>query len=357
MSNGTTAVQQKRNFIGQNSGGIASTLDRYAGQIQQAIPEGASDLNAQRIIQIAATLIAQNQKLAECDAGSVIAAVMQAAILGLNPLPQLAEAFFVPYKQVCTFQTGYRGWINLYHRCAIIREVYAVVVRQGDEFEYEEGLHRRLVHRPNPDIETKPDGANITYVYAVANYTNGGANFVVLPKSDVERLKRRGSGGPAWTSDYPAMAMAKALKQLHRFIPSDGSINGAIASDERKFKIENLSKSGDGIDLASLEPVEAETIDVKRPSFVGAATGTDVANGLAETDTNAIDPMDTIERVGAELYGDAWPVERSRLCTEVSFGGTTTPSNLTPVELTVLMDMLTKEVETRTAAQTKKGAK
>ncbi len=335
----STAVTTFRNANTEN---IVGTLLRYEEQISNALPKAAGDLNARRIIQIAATIIARDEKLRACDAGSVIAAVMQLAILGLNPTPQLAEGYLIPYGKDCTIQIGYRGWIAQYHRSRIVKNVTAGVVRSGDTFEYELGLEPRLRHVPITDI-ADGGGSNVTHVYAVVHLVNGGSSFVVLTKKQIDQLKARGAAGPAWKRDYESMAMAKALKQLRRFIPSDSSIDAAYASDEHVFTADALSDDGNGVRLENLRSAEpAEIAEVKPPAFLNAPaassldTAEDVANGLFS------EAAGEIERLGAEIHGGAWPEARAKLCRDATRGADTSLSELTPPELAEVMAVLQK---------------
>lgn len=355
---GTTTAVAARPFKDATSEGIAGMLTRYEEQIARALPAAAGGLNAQRIVQIAATFIARDEKLRACDAGSVIAAVMQLAILGLNPTPQLAEGYLIPYGGSCTIQIGYRGWIAQYHRSRIVKNVSAGVVRIGDTFEYELGLEPKLRHVPVTDIG---DGAgdNVAHVYAIVHFTNGSSNFVVLTKKQIEKLKARGVGGPAWRNDYESMAMAKALKQLRRFIPSEGSIDAAYASDERVFTADALSDDGNGVNLEKLQPIEPVTIaEVRQPNFIGSAglapttdmpcdeagesvhaTGDDVLSSIGIAPASDIAEVD---RAGRAIYGDAWPDKCMELCRDATKGLPAGLDELKPQELASVSAALAK---------------
>jgi len=122
--------------------------------------------------------------------------------------------------------------------------VYAEVVREGDEFICEFGLEPKLIHKPKLD-SSKP----MTHVYAVAHFTDGGHNFIVLSKSDVERLRVRnasqnGAAKGAWATDYDAMAKAKALKQLSKYLPLNIDIQSQIATDDAILRPDSFQQGG-----------------------------------------------------------------------------------------------------------------
>lgn len=171
-----------------------------------------------------------------------------------------------------------RGLVELARRSGKIKMVYAEVVRESDEFSVEFGLNPNLEHKPQFD-SSKP----MTHVYAVCHFNDGGYNFVVLSKSDVERLRMRspmqkGTPSGAWHTDYEAMAKAKALKQLAKYLPLNIDQMSAISSDEAiiqpecfnsdgSFKIEDATydlmpneantTQEDGVNVSQKEPVDA----------------------------------------------------------------------------------------------------
>lgn len=246
VTNAVTQQTQSRGIARQSD--LVDVFTMYKGSIEQSLPKAAKDLNAQRIIQIAATVMGSKPELMKAaanDPGAAVAAVMQAAILGFNPIPQLAECYFVPRGGKINFEIGYKGWVTLYHRCNVVRDVSAYVVCDGDEFEYEYGAEPILRHKAK--VVPAPNGANVTHAYAIVNYVNGGRLFTVLTKSEIELLAGRGGGkGPSWKSDYEAMAQAKALKKLKRFVPTDSSIAAAMATDGEALSLDGFDASGGG---------------------------------------------------------------------------------------------------------------
>ena len=221
---------------------IASYIGGMKERIAAVLPK---HLTAERVIQMAATTIQRNPQIAKCSAASLLGGVMQASILGFPPVDSLGYCYFVPYGNECQFQIGYRGLIELARRSGKIKMVYAEVVREGDEFNAEFGLDPKLEHKPKFD-STKP----MTHVYAVCHFTDGGYNFVVLSKSDVERLRmrspmQRGLPAGAWKTDYDAMAKAKAIKQLAKYLPLNIDQLNALSSDEQVITPENFTKDGE----------------------------------------------------------------------------------------------------------------
>jgi len=228
---------------GMNSTGLMRLFEIMRPQITAALPK---HLSADRMIQMATTIVARNPKIAECSTASILGSVMQASILGFRPVESLGQCYFVPYNKVCQFQIGYKGYIDLARRSGEIKMIYAEVVRKNDVFDYEFGLNPKLEHKPNPD-----SAGDITYVYAVAHYKDGGYNFMVLTKAQVEKLRKRNamqkeSPSGAWATDYESMAKAKVIKQLAKYMPLSDEFATAIVSDEAVITDKAFSKTGAG---------------------------------------------------------------------------------------------------------------
>lgn len=225
-------------FKGAKTSEVNELFDRYKPQIAQALPK---HLTPERMIAMVTHMVTQNPAIAECTIPSVIGAMMQASILGFQPVPALGECYFVPYGKNCQFQIGYKGLVRLAQRSGELKMIDAHVVRKGDFFEYEYGLNPTMSHKP-----LEGNTADITHSYAVAHYKNGGYNFVVLSFNQIEKLRMRNASqkgriSGAWDTDYDKMAMAKALKQLSPYLPLSPEIVTAIASDESVIIPESFS--------------------------------------------------------------------------------------------------------------------
>lgn len=217
---------------------VSDVLNGLKSQIAAALPK---HLTAERIIQMSSTLISRNPKIAECSIDSLVGAVMQASILGFEPVAALGQCSFIPYNGSVDFQIGYKGWLELIWRTNKILDVYADVVYKDDYFVYESGENRKLVHKPNFDVIQ--NDKNIIMAYAVAHLKGGGRAMVVKSRNNIETLRlrnpsqRNGVSG-AWKTDYAEMAKAKVLKSLCKHLPV--KIDYASISDEMVIKPQNF---------------------------------------------------------------------------------------------------------------------
>lgn len=238
---------------------VKDVITRYRVQIAQALPK---HLTADRIIQMSTTLISRNPDLKECTTESLIGAVMQASILGFEPVAALGHCYFVPFRnkhngnrQEVQFIIGYKGMIDLARRSDQIKTIYAQAVYSNDEFEYTFGLEPDITHKP-----ALSNRGEITHFYAVAKYMNGGVSFEVMSKDDVNKIRSRskanGSSFSPWANpdDYPEMGKKTVIRRLFKYLP---------ISIEKMAVTDGAVITPDAFDAGELDPNRVDNVDAK----------------------------------------------------------------------------------------------
>ena len=202
-------------------------------EIKRALP---SVLTPERFTRMALSALNNTPKLKECTPMSFIAALMNAAQLGLEPNTPLGQAYLIPYKNKgileCQFQLGYKGMIDLAYRNDRMQSIEAHTIYENDEFYYELGLDARLKHIP-----TWVDRGNIRGFYAIFKLDNGGYRFEVMSKADVDRFaetysKAYSSEYSPWKTNYEEMAKKTVLKRLLKYAPIKSDFRKALSLDE-----------------------------------------------------------------------------------------------------------------------------
>jgi recombination protein RecT len=209
---------------------IAAYLKKMGPEIEKALPK---HMDADRMARIALTTIRTNPKLLECSVPSLLGAVMQAAQLGLEP-GLIGHCYLVPFKNGKTGQTdvqfiiGYKGMIDLARRSGNIESIYAHAVYSNDTFEYEYGLHPKLVHKPAMTERGEFIGA-----YAVAHFKDGGYQFEFMPKEEIEKRRKRSKAANAgpWVTDYEEMAKKTVIRHMWKYLPISIEIQQQAAQD------------------------------------------------------------------------------------------------------------------------------
>jgi len=172
------------------------------------------------------TAIYRNAELAECDPGSLVASTLEAAQWGLE-FGTKQHGYLVPFKGRCTFLPGYRGLIHLAKKSGETKDIRAEVVYEKDEFAYELGLEKRLIHRPAIGLR-----GEMAAVYAVVTFANGEKDFEVMSKSQVDHIKGKSASpkGP-WSTDYDEMAKKTVIKRICKRLDMGDAMNAAIQRD------------------------------------------------------------------------------------------------------------------------------
>lgn len=208
-------------------------------QIQRALPNVVS---SDRFLRIALTELRTNPRLLECTPESVVGSIIQAAQLGLVLDRVLGQGYLVPYQNKkpggekvweCQFQPGYRGYILLSHNSEKLKSLSAQVVREGEKFGYEYGTDPYLRHTPDEAFEKE----DVTHVYAIVHYTNGGFDFEVMTTAAVERIRQmsKAPDSPAWKNSWDEMAKKTVIRRLAKRLPvsaENPNIVKAAALDE-----------------------------------------------------------------------------------------------------------------------------
>jgi len=225
-------------------------------QMALALPK---HMTADRLARIALTEIRKNPKLAQCDQTSFLGAIMQLAALGLEPGGALGHAYLIPFDKRGKLANGqwgvvgtevqlilgYRGMLDLARRSGQILSLEARAVYAADHFEVELGLDSKIVHRPN---WTAADRGELTFVYAVAKLKDGGVQFDVMSRADIERVRNESQGFKAavsiaernkkeptstWHDHFEPMALKTVIRRLFKYLPVSIEIQRAVGLDEQ----------------------------------------------------------------------------------------------------------------------------
>ena len=209
---------------------LVQALQGMQGEVGKSLPSGGS-ITAQTFVRGVVTAVRENPKLAQCDKTSFLLACLQSARLGLVPNDGLGKAWLIPYGRQAQLQLGYQGMLELARRSGEISMVYAACVHEADEvFDYELGLEPKLKHKPTTD----PNKGELTHTYAVAHLKDGGRQFVVLGKAEIDKVRAtaKGKGGP-WSTHYDAMAMKTAIRRLAKWLPMSSGFARAVFLEDQ----------------------------------------------------------------------------------------------------------------------------
>ena len=224
----------------QTSATIADIISRNEDKFLEVMP---SAMTKERLLRVATNLVTKTPKLLECTPQSLLGAMMQSAMLGIELGDSLGLAYLIPYstkRGVCEaqFQLGYRGLIELALRSPQVLAIRAQTVWTWDEYEYVEGTapNARIVHirRPPPGSGAIPSSEDCVAAYAVGTLVGNAETPVWLWRDEIELRRsssRSGQDGP-WFTHYGAMARKTAIRELSKFLPLTADVRDVVNREQ-----------------------------------------------------------------------------------------------------------------------------
>lgn len=212
---------------------IADLIKAMEPEIKKALPD---IITPERFTRMALSALNTTPKLQECTQMSFLAALMNAAQLGLEPNTPLGQAYLIPFNNrgtmECQFQIGYKGLIDLSYRNPQMQIISAQAVYENDKFEYELGLNPTLLHRP-----VLKDRGDVKLFYGFFKLVNGGFGFEVMSKEDMDTYAKEYSKSfdasfSPWQSNYIGMAKKTVIKQALKYAPLKTDFRKALSNDE-----------------------------------------------------------------------------------------------------------------------------
>ena len=269
---------QRSNVPRDPNSEFRDVLLRLKPQIVAALPK---HLDPDRLLRIVLTAVRKTPALMTCSRESVLAAIMQAAQLGLEPDGNLGLAYLLPYGNQCQLIVGWKGLIELARRSGLVANITAHCVHYGDFFEYELGLDPKLRHIPADVLEmpqylrerTIADDmrreqvvgalagnrkSDLVAAYAVVTMKDGTRNFRVVTRKLVEKVRAKSASrnhqASPWNEWEEQMWEKTAVKQVLRFVPLSPEDKTVIDHADFGRTLTNIS------DVRTIKALEEEPL-------------------------------------------------------------------------------------------------
>ena len=228
------------------------------------------EMNFKQEAGFAIMAIQQNPYLLNCTPESMKSAVINVALTGLTLNSALKYAYLVPRKVKgelrAVLDISYIGLIKILTDAGAVKNVAAEVVYQNDDFTYGFGSNPILEHKPNLLKDRgEPIGA-----YAIAYFRDGGFQFEVMAKSEIEKVRatseswknektREYSPWETWTDQ---MWCKTVLKRLFKILPKTEFNDQLIAalSKEHENELADAADTAGRMEsiFEEVEPVEEQ---------------------------------------------------------------------------------------------------
>lgn len=201
-------------------------LQKSRSAIEMALPK---HLNADRMCRLALTCFSTNSALRSCSPRSILASVVVASQIGLEP-GVAGQGYLIPYKGTCTFVPGWQGLVGLLNNTGRAT-AWTGAVFEGDEWQFELGSAPKCFHIPGPNYG---DPDKLLRVYACGK-VNGSEQPVVesWPMSRVikHRDKYNKVGSKHYSFENMEMYARKVvLLQVLKYMPRSIEVNNAITA-------------------------------------------------------------------------------------------------------------------------------
>lgn len=239
---------------------FSRTLDRMKPQMALALPK---HMSADRMARLALTAFSTSKALQNCKTDSILASLMTATQLGLEPGIG-GQGYLIPYKDTCTFVPGWKGLVDLVARSGRAT-VWTGAVFRGDKFDYQLGDEPFCRHQPG-DSE-----GDFSHVYAIGRVKDAQMPVIEVwtrgkVKKHLDQYNKVGNRHYALANEnnFEMYARKVALLQVLKYMPSSIELNNAVAVSHAAEAGQGAMIEGDFVTIN--ESVDQETGEIKQPA-------------------------------------------------------------------------------------------
>ncbi len=206
-------------------------LESYRKQLEQALPK---NITVDRMIRLVSGQMRSNPELGKASPASLIGAVFQCCLIGLEPGNGKNHIHLVPFKGVVKPIIGYEGMIDLVMDTRKVKSISADVVYNHDYFSYEmtfEGNRpQKPVHKHNVDAERSTLPKDIKLAYAVAVLSDDVWKFEYLSTKEITNKHQKET--TPWKEHWSEMAKKTAIRRIYKTLPKSALLSEALEREE-----------------------------------------------------------------------------------------------------------------------------
>lgn len=142
-----------------------------------------ADYNYGNAVKYAALIISQNPLLNGCTSASIVQAISDMALQGLEANKK--QVYFIKYGNELKCFRSYFGDVAAAIRTGLVKDVKAVVIYDGDDFETDIVDDEECVTLHKTKFENRDNG--IKGAYAVAVLPSGKKRYCIMTKKEIEK--------------------------------------------------------------------------------------------------------------------------------------------------------------------------
>ncbi len=240
-----------------NPSQLTQYLQKSRSAIEMALPK---HLNPDRMVRLAVTCFSTTPALRNCTPQSILASIVVASQLGLEP-GVTGQAYLIPYGKNCTLVPGWQGLVGLLNNSGRAT-AWTGAVFEGDVWDFQLGSNPKCIHIPG---ENYGDTEKLTWVYACGKVN--GSEQPVIEAWNMARVWRHRDrfnkvGQKHYSYQHPEMYARKVvLLQVLKYMPRSIELNNAIVATDAA-ELGHTSKVEEGI-IVDVVPDTVE--EVKAP--------------------------------------------------------------------------------------------
>lgn len=241
------------------------------------------DFNQTRFLQNCMVVLQDVPNIDKCNPLSVARTLLKGAFLGLDFFQK--ECYAIPYGNDLQFQTDYKGETKMAKKYSIrpILDIYAKVVREGDEF-------LEMVVNGKQSVDFKPVSFSdkpIIGAFAIVYYEDGGMEYETMSTEQIEGIRNNFSkmkNGLMWTKTPEEAYKKTVLRRLTKRIEKDfvsvdqakvyeESSDSEFKTKKEKVDVPNTFKDAKDVDFQQVDEtpvvIEAPKVDLTGSPFEG----------------------------------------------------------------------------------------
>jgi recombination protein RecT len=193
--------------------------DQFSAEIATALP---AIMTSDRFLRVALTTLQKVPKLQNCSQESLCQALLDCASLGLEP--DNRRAHLIPYGNKVQLIVDYKGVVELVLRNGDVRKIYAEIVHENDEFEFDRGeVTKHLIDY------CRDDRGKAIAAYCIATLKTGEKTATVMTVKEINAIRdkaKSGNSGP-WVDHWGEMAKKTVFKRLAKWLPMTPEVKAA----------------------------------------------------------------------------------------------------------------------------------
>jgi len=252
---------------------VYNTIMNLQGDIARILP---SHMNAERYARQFYTNVRRNPELAFCTIPSLMGCMLEAAAMGMEVGTKTGHASMVPFNnkkkgvKEAQLMIEYKGWVSMMWNSDRILSINPGLVYKGDKFDYKLGTDAFIDHYEGDESGIRD--SDITHAYIIFEFTNGGKQFKVMTRQQIERYRRMSKAAQSnfWINHYGPMALKTVLHRMRAWLPISTEIIKAMDRDEARdsgdpsFSDETVeAMMGAGISVGDIENVDEITGEIE----------------------------------------------------------------------------------------------